>query len=379
MTSIQYLAISEIIDSGKSSKNKEREKYWSINLDQIESHTGKVTSWDFLNINEIGPSTHFFEKGTVLYSKLRPYLNKVVLADRDGYATTELVPIRCNVKIALPEYVAYFLRSPKFLKFAENLVAGAKMPRMVMSEFWKYKIPIPSLTEQRRIAAILDKAEALRAKRREAIAKLDLLLQSVFLDIFGDPVSNPRKWPVKELGFLCDVRDGTHDSPKYVEKGFPLVTSKNLKSGRISLEDVSLISEEDFDNINKRSKVDLGDILMPMIGTIGNPVLVEINPDFAIKNIALIKFPENKIKNKYILQLLNSDYFKYVTENKNRGGTQKFLSLGDIRKIPIPVPVESCQQNFEEFYLKIQLMKKKMVLEVEKIEKLIASLHFQYF
>ena len=139
-----------------------------------------------------------------------------------------------------------------------------------------------------------------------------------------------------KLSELCDVRDGTHDSPEYVQEGYPLVTSKNIVDGRLDLTVVNYISEKDYHHINERSKVDLGDIIMPMIGTIGNPHLIEAIPEFAIKNVALIKFPKSDVSNKFIYYFLQSDAFKtYVAEN-NRGGTQKFLSLKDIRNMDIP-------------------------------------------
>ena len=139
-----------------------------------------------------------------------------------------------------------------------------------------------------------------------------------------------------KLSELCDVRDGTHDSPEYVQEGYPLVTSKNIVDGRLDLTVVNYIAEKDYNHINERSKVDLGDIIMPMIGTIGNPHLIEAIPEFAIKNVALIKFPKSDVSNKFIYYFLQSDAFKtYVAEN-NRGGTQKFLSLKDIRNMDIP-------------------------------------------
>ena len=139
-----------------------------------------------------------------------------------------------------------------------------------------------------------------------------------------------------KLSELCDVRDGTHDSPEYVQEGYPLVTSKNIVDGRLDLTVVNFISEKDYKHINERSKVDLGDIIMPMIGTIGNPHLIDVIPEFAIKNVALIKFPKSDVSNKFIYYFLQSDAFKtYVAEN-NRGGTQKFLSLKDIRNMDIP-------------------------------------------
>lgn len=141
---------------------------------------------------------------------------------------------------------------------------------------------------------------------------------------------------VIKLKDICDVRDGTHDSPIYVDNGYPLVTSKNIVEGKLDLSVVNYISLEDYNKINERSNVDDGDIIMPMIGTIGNPCLVQGYTDFAIKNVALIKFPNDEIKNKFVLYFLKSDAFKRYVASKNKGGTQKFLSLGDIRNIEIP-------------------------------------------
>lgn len=183
------------------------DEVWSLNLDQIEPHTGRVLSKCMLSANELGPSTYGFDRGTVLYSKLRPYLNKVVVADDDGVATTELVPLRCDESRLSAQYLAHFLRGPGFLRFATNVVAGAKMPRMVMSEFWKFPVPLPPLAEQRRIAVILDQADTLRAKRRGALAQLDSLAQSIFIEMFGNPVRNPKGWQRIALGELLSAID----------------------------------------------------------------------------------------------------------------------------------------------------------------------------
>ena len=168
--------------------------------------------------------------------------------------------------------------------------------------------------------------------------------------MFGDTILNPFGWEKGSLGIVCDVRDGTHDSPKYYESGYPLVTSKNVTGGKIDLSDCSLICEVDFNKINERSKVDIGDIIMPMIGTVGKPVIVDIEPNFAIKNVALIKFKNNSsVLNVYIRALLQSDYFDDAILSKVRGGTQKFISLGDIRKFEILVPPMELQKQFANF------------------------------
>ena len=146
------------------------------------------------------------------------------------------------------------------------------------------------------------------------------------------------------LGDICDIRDGTHDSPKYVTKGYPLVTSKNIINGTLDLKVVNFISEKDYNKINERSKVDLGDIIMPMIGTIGNPYLVNQTPNYAIKNVALIKFVNDKILNKYVLYYLKSNSFKRAVDEMHRGGTQKFISLGNIRDLMIEIVSKDKQQ-----------------------------------
>ncbi len=150
------------------------------------------------------------------------------------------------------------------------------------------------------------------------------------------------------MGEESDVRDGTHDSPKYFEKGHPLVTSKNLKSDGLDLTDVSLISSEDFEIINNRSKVDIGDILFGMIGTIGNPVLVN-RDDFAIKNVALIKKGQS-LSNSFLIQLLKSPIFDRYIVNENEGGTQKFLALNKIRNFEFLCPDEKEQKIISNFF-----------------------------
>jgi len=148
-----------------------------------------------------------------------------------------------------------------------------------------------------------------------------------------------------ELETACDVRDGTHDSPKYVHEGYPLITSKNLKDGYIDFTDVNLISREDLDAINRRSKVDVGDILMPMIGTIGNPVIADASREYAVKNVALIKFhKDSKVDNRFLKHVLASAEMQSRFDAKANGSTQRFIPLGFIRKLPIPLPPLATQQ-----------------------------------
>jgi type I restriction enzyme S subunit len=146
----------------------------------------------------------------------------------------------------------------------------------------------------------------------------------------------PEDWETEYLGVICDVRDGTHESPRFFESGVPFVTSKNIVEGRLDLENVSYISNADAIEFDKRSKVDRNDILMSMIGTIGSAALIDFDPNFCIKNVALLK-PRN-VQPPFLIQLINSSLFqRYLRENLD-GGIQKFISLGTLRQLLIPVP-----------------------------------------
>lgn len=171
------------------------------------------------------------------------------------------------------------------------------------------------------------------------------------------------EWEEKKLGEVSDVRDGTHDSPKYIDNGYPLVTSKNVQNGKIDLKNINYISLEDFEMINKRSKVSKGDILMGMIGTIGNLAIVD-RDDFAIKNVALIK-EKNVLKNSVLYQILQSNIFYKKLSLLNEGGTQKFISLGNIRNLNFNIPCLEEQQKISVFLSNID---KKISIAEEKLE-----------
>ncbi|RHR36994.1 hypothetical protein DWX29_00635 [Eubacterium sp. AF19-12LB] len=156
-------------------------------------------------------------------------------------------------------------------------------------------------------------------------------------------------WEQRKLSDVADVRDGTHASPKYISEGHPLVTSKNVKDGFVNYDDIQYISDEDFDEINKRSKVDVNDVLIGMIGTIGNIALIRKEPDFAIKNVALIK-DAKKINYLYIYHFLQSNSTIKQLTNSMDGGTQKFIALGNIRNLDIDIPSDQEQAKLGQYF-----------------------------
>jgi type I restriction enzyme S subunit len=212
--------------------------------------------------------------------------------------------------------------------------------------------------EQQKIADCLGSLDELIAAQVRKVDALKIHKKGLMQQLFPrEGETQPRLrfpefrdaggWSIFELGNVSDVRDGTHDSPEFFTSGRPLVTSKNLKSdGTLDLENVSLISEQDYEQINKRSKVSVGDILFGMIGTIGNPVLIK-SEGFAIKNVALIK-QLGPLMNSFVVQLLQSDYVAAIFAVLNTGNSQKFIALGKIRGLPVPVPLLLEQQRIAD-------------------------------
>ncbi|WP_436676991.1 restriction endonuclease subunit S [Lactiplantibacillus plantarum] len=253
---------------------------------------------------------------------------------------------------------------------------GKSVVHLHNSDLKKVNVVAPSKDEQRAISSLFNQLDNLIAANQR---RLDLLkeqkkgyLQKMFPKN-GAKVPELRfagfadDWEERKLGEFSDVRDGTHASPKYVSQGHPMVTSKNLTHSGLDMTDVSFLTDKDFNEINKRSKVSIGDILFGMIGTIGNPVIVD-RDDFAIKNVALIKEKtSNPITNKWLLQYLKSPSFNRFIQKENAGGTQKFIALGLIRDMKLRVPEFDEQQKIGAFFKKID---DTIALHQRKLEKL---------
>ena len=170
-------------------------------------------------------------------------------------------------------------------------------------------------------------------------------------------------WKKCKLSDIADVRDGTHDSPKQeTSGGFPLVTSRHISNGKVNLNDTYNISEKDFNAINIRSKVDRGDILISMIGTVGQIAYVDEIPIYAIKNIGLIK-PNKLDSSKYLFYYLKSPIAQEDILSRLKGTTQQYLSLGELRNFPIYLPPLEEQKRIADilgaFDDKIELLQKQ--------------------
>ncbi len=160
------VAPSSPYNGGISSKD---DLYWLLNLDMVESNTGRILDKIYVPMDEIGQSTTSFSREYVLFSKLRPYLNKVVIPDDSGYATTELVPLLPDPSLLKQVYLAQMLRGDEFLAFISSQVSGTKMPRVTMNVFWDYEVMLPPLDLQERFEAFVQQSDKSKYNASDAM------------------------------------------------------------------------------------------------------------------------------------------------------------------------------------------------------------------
>ncbi len=312
------------------------------------------------------------KKGSLLFSfKLTVW--RMCFAWTDLYTNEAIAAFEPNPEIML-EYLYYVLPvATKQVKRTNNFWA----PLLNKDQIKKLRIPLPPLETQKAIVVKLDQIFAELDQTKSEIQKnldnTDELWKSTLNQVFqGD-------WEMKKLGEVCDVRDWTHDSPKYYDEWIPFITSKNLKEDWIDFDNVNYISKEDHINFSTRSKVEVWDILFAMIWTIWNPTIVKDKREFSIKNVALIKFwwTEN-ILNTYVRYLLDSDFTINNLSANSRWGTQKFIALKDIRNFVIPVPPLSEQEkiveHLDQVSKEVKALKSQYQSQLDNLEELKKSM-----
>jgi type I restriction enzyme S subunit len=244
-----------------------------------------------------------------------------------------------------PGYLTYWLRRNP----PSHLIKDPAYPSIRTSEIEQVEVPNPPLSEQARIAAILDKADAVRCKRERARAAADDFLKSVFLEMFGDPVVNTKNWPLKPLGLVCKkITDGTHDTPPRQSSGAMFITGKNIRPFAIDRINVEFVSDDVHREIYRRCNPEYGDVLYTNIGAgTGNAAFNDLTFEFSMKNVALLKPDAILTNGRYLEFLLNDESFKRrLISRFGQGGAQGFLGLKTIKSIEIPLPPVAQQTRF---------------------------------
>ena len=251
-------------------------------------------------------------------------------------------------------FLFYVLSSPTFRNYMETNSTGTTIKNFSLKQMREYSFSLPDICLQKKIAAILSALDEKIATNRAINENLEQQAQAVYYKMFSKVNTEP-----VELSSIIDVRDGTHDSPKAQATGYYLITSKHLLPFGVDKASANHISKTDFDKINERSLVETQDILMSMIGTIG---LISYIPyetvNFAIKNVALFKTSHTPELAYYFLCYLKSEKTLQHIEKCLAGSTQKYISLGELRKMPIYSPTTN---EIREFNCLVKPMFEKIV------------------
>ena len=328
------------------------------------------------------------QEGSILITKSGSIGRSTVVKEYFEFGLVESIGV-INPIIVNPEYIKYVLDYGFVYSsyYSDKYTRGVGLKHLTLTLLENIPIPLPNVEEQGCIVDILnstftllDVIDGLQGKYSNDLAVLkskiidagirgklteqlpedgdakDLYAQILnqksqlikegkikkekpLPDIAADeiPFEIPKNWKWVRMSDVLDVRDGTHDSPQYHKEGVPLVTSKNLSTGILDYENVKYISQEDADAINARSRVDDGDILFAMIGTIGNPVLVKKEKEFCIKNVALFKkIADGQLSMEYVHTFLLAEQYEF--RRIVSGGLQPFISLKQFRAHLMPLP-----------------------------------------
>lgn len=376
--------LGEVCKVSPSTKNIERQGAWLLNLDMVEQQTGRVVEYNFVGEDGLNGSITQFDTENVLYSKLRPNLNKVVLPERNGFCTSELLPLRPDARKLDRSYLAVFLRSDGFINWAVSKTAGAKMPRLGTKDLLNANIPLPEIKEQKAIAEKFEKLEELICLRKQQIAKLDELVKARFVEMFGDCKTNPKNWKTKALEKIANVGSSKRVFVEELQdSGIPFYrgTEIGALAEKKAVIPALFITEEHYKQLCETTgKPQKGDLLMPSICPDGRIWIVDTDEPFYFKDgrVLWVHLTSANYNSVFLLYTLKdrimTDYASIAS-----GTTFAELKIFALKKCKIfDVPLE-LQNQFANFVERVDQQKQTVQQSLEKLELMKKALMQEYF
>jgi type I restriction enzyme S subunit len=318
--------------------------------------------------------------GSVLFSSRAPIghvaVNTVPMATNQGFKS--FVPKTDQIHA---KFLYHWLRTNR--SYLESLGNGATFKEVSKSVISRIKIALPLLEEQKKIADILDRAEALRAKRRASLAQLDELTQSIFVEMFGDPTINPKNWDEKSLGNLCSyIIDCPHSTPKYEEciTPYPCIRTTELKNGYIDWSEMKYISEEGYKERTKRLIPAEGDVVYGREGSFGEAIRIPKNTNICLGQRVMLFRPNHNLCNSVFLwALVRSNEIYQQALKKTNGSTVGHVNVNDIKKFTCFCPPLLLQDEFSAIIKSIEILKEKQQQSLLELNNLFDSLAHEAF
>jgi type I restriction enzyme, S subunit len=370
----------------KADRPAPRDPVSFVPMAAVSEQTVSIVEANDRPYEEVAKGYTAFKRGDVLIAKITPCFEngKMALADnlpRDlGFGSTEFHVIRASEKVDT-RYLFNLLRNPYVRRAGEMKMKGAAGQRRVPAEFFSgLKIPLPPLKEQKRIAKILDAADALRAKRRESLAQLDTLLRSTFLDFFGDPIENPKGWQdtlvENEVDFLTSGSRGW--AKYYSDHGALFIRIQNLKGGQLDCTDMAFVNAPDSAEA-KRTRVRPGDVLLSITADLGRTAVVPDGIPVAHINqhLAIIRF--KTMNPTFVAHQLATKGGQMQFQRLNREGVKAGLNFKDVKNIKLIKPPLELQERFSKIVEGLDKQKRKLIEHSVSLDNLFTSIQQRAF
>lgn len=378
--------IVEICSGQIDPREEEYQELPHVGSDNIESETGRLVGMKTAAELGLISGKFPFDDTVVLYSKIRPYLNKVALPDFSGICSADIYPLKPRPDKVERSFLAYLLRQRAFLDYAESCSARTSIPKINRESLAAYEVELPPLEEQRRIAAILAKVDAIRHKRQEAIALTEQLIRSTFLEMFGDPVTNPKRWPEKSLQGLADIGSGVMKGRDYtgvmtVER--PYMRVANVQDGYLALDSIKTIElpEADAEKYTLRP----GDVLLTEGGDPdklgrGAVWMGQIDGCIHQNHIFRVRPLGVDLDSDYLCALLGSARGKryFLRSAKQTTGIAS-INRSQLSEFPVLVPPHSVQQEYSRFVKSQRRLSARLSTAASEQEHLFHSLTHRAF
>jgi type I restriction enzyme S subunit len=331
--------------------------------------------------SEIGSSKKIFQPNDVLLSRIVPHIRRCWIVGKHSglrqIGSGEWITFR-SAEIH-PPFLRYHLMSNdfnhKFLKTIKGV--GGSLMRADPKQVARFKILVPPLDQQKKIAAILDAADAYRQKTKAVIEKYDELTQSLFLEMFGDPFTNRKGFPVVKLSELCEeIFLGLTSKVDYVDEGgFPLIRATDINKGVLSFDKVKHISKKQHGKLTSRRITKKGDVLISKSGSLGTCAIVHSDREFSTyESIFTVRTKTDLMSNIFLVYLVRNEGFQVKLLGKQVGGTVAHLNLKMFRDFEFPIPPIAEQSRFTEKALRIENQKIQAQTSLVKAEDLFNSL-----
>ena len=308
----------------------------------------------------------------IIYSTVRPNLRAYYYVKNcpdNAICSTGFAVLRAKENVD-SRFIYSLVTENSFVNYLSLVAKGSAYPAVDTADFKKAKVTVPDLQTQKRIAEILSAYDDLIENNNRRIALLEKAAQELYKEWFvrfrfpgyeNAKFENglPEGWTIKRMNDFCYVTDGTHDTPKPLDEGFPLITGRCIKNGFVDFDEAYCISEKDHESIKKRSGLSSGDILFSNIGTVGNCCIVDYNREFSVKNVIIFK-PNDMIQTAYLYYWMTSHSMQEIFATQTNGASQQFVGLTFMRRYKILVPEQKILTAFGDKILPI-LEQKRML------------------